>query len=138
MLLRGLHAVRNIYLEQGHAVSTMFMDNEFAPLANDMKGVQINLNTTAAREHVPEIERQIRVVKERGRSTYNTLPFSRVPSVMIVELMRQAVMWLNAFPVSSGVSDTISPRTIMTGTTLDFKKTLLSRVWLVLRNTRAS
>ena len=52
-LLRGLHAVRNIYLEQGHAVSTMFMDNEFAPLGNDMKGVQINLNTTAAREHVP-------------------------------------------------------------------------------------
>ena len=77
-LLRGLHAVRNIYLEQGHAVSTMFMDNEFAPLANDMKGVQINLNTTAAREHVPEIERQIRVVKERGRSIYNTLPFAHV------------------------------------------------------------
>ena len=54
-LLRGIHAVRNIYLERGHAVSTMFMDNEFAPLANDTKGVQINLNTTAAQEHVPEI-----------------------------------------------------------------------------------
>ena len=98
----------------------MFMDNEFAPLANDMKGVQINLNTTAARGHVPEIERQIRVVKERGRSTYNTLPFAHVTSIMVVELMRQAVMWLSAFPVSRGVSDTISPRTIMTGTTLDF------------------
>ena len=121
-LLRGLHAVRQIYLERGHTVSTMFMDNEFTPLANDMKGVQINLNTTAAREHVPEIERQIRVVKERARSVYNTLPFAHVPSAVIVELMRQCVMWLNAFPVASGVSDTISPRTIMTGTTLDYKK----------------
>ena len=92
---------------------TLLIDNEFAPLANDMKGVQINLNTTAAREHVPAIERQIRVVKDRGRSAYNTLPFERVPSVMIVELIRQAIMWLNALPVSSGLPDTISPHTNM-------------------------
>jgi hypothetical protein len=32
------------------------------------------------------------------------------------------VLWLNAFPPSSGVSSTYSPRTIMTGTTLDYNK----------------
>ena len=62
-LLRGLKAVQNVYGERGHNVSTMFMDHEFAVLKNTMKGVQINLNTTSAHEHVQEIERQIRVVK---------------------------------------------------------------------------
>ena len=85
-----------------------------------MKGVEINLNTTAADEHVPEIERHTRVVKECARSVWNTLPFDHMPHVIILELMRQVVMWLNDFPVASGVSNTTySPRTIMTGTTLD-------------------
>jgi hypothetical protein len=41
---------------------------------------------------------------------------------MIIELVYYAALWLNAFPPSSGVSDTYSPRTIITGTTLDFAK----------------
>ncbi len=34
----------------------------------------VTLDTTAAREHVREIERKIRVIKERGRGMINTLP----------------------------------------------------------------
>jgi hypothetical protein len=41
---------------------------------------------------------------------------------MIIELVYYAALWLNAFPPSSGVSDTYSPSTIITGTTLDFAK----------------
>jgi hypothetical protein len=41
---------------------------------------------------------------------------------MIVELVKFVVLWLNDFPPSSGVSKTYSPRTIMTGTTLDYSK----------------
>jgi hypothetical protein len=39
---------------------------------------------------------------------------------MIVELINFVVLWYNAFPPLSGVSKTYSPRTIMTGTTLDY------------------
>jgi hypothetical protein len=41
---------------------------------------------------------------------------------MIIELIHFVVLWLNAFPPSSGVSSTYSPITIMTGTTLDYNK----------------
>ena len=59
--------------------------DKFEALSLYMKGVKINLNTTAADEHVPEIERQTHVVKERARSVWNTLAFNRLPNVMIVE-----------------------------------------------------
>jgi hypothetical protein len=41
---------------------------------------------------------------------------------MIIELVSFSVIWLNAFPPSSGVSKTFSPRTIMTGTSLEYAK----------------
>jgi hypothetical protein len=41
---------------------------------------------------------------------------------MIVELVTFVVLWLNAFPPSSGASKTYSPRNIMTGTTLDYSR----------------
>jgi hypothetical protein len=80
------------------------------------------LNTMVTSEHVPEIERQIRLVKERARAIWSTLPFKRISNRMIVELINFVVLWLNAFPPLSGVSKTYSTRTIMTGTTLDYKK----------------
>jgi hypothetical protein len=80
------------------------------------------LNTTATSEHVTGIERQIWIVKERARAIWSTLPFNKTPNRMIVELITFVVLWLNAFPPSSGVSQTYSPRTIMTGTMLDYSK----------------
>jgi hypothetical protein len=96
------------------------MDREFECLRDDIHGVL--LNTTATSEHVPEIERQIRVIKERARAIRSTLPFKKMPNRMIVELINFVVLWLNDFPPSSGVSKIYSPRTIMTGTTLDYNK----------------
>ena len=96
--------------------------DEFEALALYMKGVKINLNTTAADKHVLEIERPIRVVKECAHSVWNNLQFDHLLNVMIVELIQKVIMWFNAFPVVSGVSVTYSPRSIMTGTALDFTK----------------
>ena len=63
----------------------------------------------AAKEHVPEVERKIRLIKERGRGILNTLPFKRMPRLMLIELVYHVVLWLNAFPAKSEVSDTLSP-----------------------------
>jgi hypothetical protein len=40
------------------------------------------INTTAAKEHVPEVEHKIRLIKERGRGILNTLPFKKMPRLM--------------------------------------------------------
>jgi hypothetical protein len=119
-LTNSLKKVFEIYTQRGFNIQTALMDREFEYLRDNLRG--ITLNTTAASEHVPEIERQIQVIKERARAIWSTLPFTKVPNRKIVELINFVVLWLNAFPPASGISQTYSPRTIMTGTTLDYKK----------------
>ena len=58
-LFRGLTSVRKFYGERAYDISKFFMDNNFETLAIDMKGFEINLNTTAADKHVFKIEHQI-------------------------------------------------------------------------------
>lgn len=41
---------------------------------------------------------------------------------MIVHLVKTAVFWLNAFPVQDGVSSLHSPRYLMTGYEIDYKR----------------
>jgi hypothetical protein len=120
MLVKSLNKVSNIYNSRGFKVVTALMGREFKPLRSQIHGTI--LNTTAASEHVPEIERQLRGIKERARAIVSTLPFKNLPSRMIIELIHFVVLLFNAFPPSSGISNTYSPRTIMTGTTLDYNK----------------
>jgi hypothetical protein len=95
-------------------VSSILADNEFEPLQQWYPA----LNTCAANEHVPEIER----VKDRSRSTYRMLPFRYLPRIVLVHLLRNAVFWLNAFPHEDGATQKYSPCYIMTGQHLSFAK----------------
>jgi hypothetical protein len=45
------------------------------------------LNTTGAREHVREVERKIKVIKERARGAFNILPYKKLPKLMVIELL---------------------------------------------------
>ena len=98
----------------------MFVDLDFKSL--EEKIFSTNLNTTGARDHVPEIERQIHASKERMRAHNANLTFTRFTRHMTIDLAKNVVMFLNAFPPKSGLSKTYSPRKIMTGNTLDCKK----------------
>ena len=82
----------------------------------------VTLNVTANKEHAAEIERLNRTVKERFRAMCSTLPFNRLPARIIVELVAFCVLWLNSVPPKGGVSQYYSPRTILTGTMLDWTK----------------
>ena len=83
-------------------------------------GIQLNL--TAANEHVPRIKRQIWVIKEHVRAIRHTLPFKVIPLLMLIEMIYHATMWLNAFPPKGGISTSVSPQTIMTCMHFDYKK----------------
>jgi hypothetical protein len=119
-LVKSIRKIINLYRQRGFTVDTALTDREFECLRANLP--ELNLNTTAAREHVPDVERQIRVLKERSRAIGSTLPFKVIPGRIIIELVYYAAFWLNAFPPSSGVSTFYSPRTIMTGTALEFAK----------------
>eukprot|EP00804_Cyclotella_cryptica_P023430 CCRYP_020847-RA/>CCRYP_020847-RA protein AED:0.40 eAED:-0.81 QI:0/-1/0/1/-1/1/1/0/516 len=107
IIVEKLTRVLQMYHRAGFVVQTALMDKEFDAVADQCQTVAIN--TTAANEHVPEIERAIRLVKERARGIENTLPFTGLPRLITIELIHFIVLWLNNFPVKSGVSTKYSP-----------------------------
>ena len=118
----ALHRVVNIYARGGFQVTTALMDGAFAGLHDVCNQLQVTLNTTSRDEHVGDIERYIRVVKERMRGISNTIPFKRLTRNMVMELAKAVVYWLNSVPSNTGVSPTMSPRTIIMGQLLDYHK----------------
>ena len=98
------------------------MDNEFGVLQDNLREEGLTLNTTATNKHVPHIERQIRVVKELFCSIWNSLPYKKFPNIIISRMVENTVFWINALPINSGMSSTISPQTLMTWTTINFNK----------------
>jgi hypothetical protein len=117
----GLKKVLNLYRRGGFIVRVILMDMEFESLSDELELVQVN--TTAAREHVGDIERGIRTIKDRARSTLAALPRKMVlPKKMIIHLIIFVIMWLNATPARNGISVDFSPREIVTQLKIDFSK----------------
>ena len=112
-MLTGINAMKRIYETRGFTVTNLHADNEFGCIRNDI--LPCNLNTTAANEHVGEVERSVRTVKESVRSTCHSIPFKRIPKLMITSMVRLAVTNLNILPAENGISKHLSPHTIITG-----------------------
>jgi hypothetical protein len=125
-IFKAFKEMYQYYLQRGFHIKTVHADGEFAPLKpliESMPGGPM-VNLASANEHVPEIERRIRVVKERCRATRHSLPHERLPKIMTIHIVLNVVKLLNFFPTKGGVSDTLSPKTIISGEKLDFKKHL--------------
>jgi hypothetical protein len=121
-VVKALKAVVKIYKARGFKVSTLLGDGEFEPLRSDVYDMGCELNVTSNDEHVGDIERYIRTIKERARASFHLTPFQKMPPLMIQDLIGGCVFWLNVFPNELGISDTMSPRTILSGKTIDYKR----------------
>ena len=86
-IFNGIRAIHQVYLQRGFQIRNAFMDGQFEPLRGNLAELGILLNTASNDEHVPEIERQIRTVKERTRAIYCTLPFNKMPRRLIIEMV---------------------------------------------------
>ena len=73
------------------------------------------LHTYAREEHVGIIERSVRSIKERCRSTVHGVPYKRMTILMVRSLVEGVVGMMNAFPSKQGISNTLSPSTIVEG-----------------------
>ena len=121
-IAKALHNVHRVYKTRGFKINNLLMDGEFDTLAGDMAALGIALNTASNDEHVHDVERYIRTVKERCRAVYQMMPFTRFPARLIIEMVHYSVFWLNSFAHLNGISNTLSPRTIVTGMSVDFAK----------------
>ena len=105
----GLNKVVNLFYRRGFKIT--IADNEFDCIREYLQGRQINLNICGPNEHLPEVERMIRTVKERVRGILTTLPFK-------IGTLRNFFRYF--FPPNGGISETFSPQAIITRLTPDF------------------
>jgi hypothetical protein len=112
-LLMEMQAVLNMYEARGFNITRVEGDPEFVCITNDILPIQ--LNTADADDHVHKVEQSIRTVKEHTRCAVQRLTFKRIPKAMMRAAIEGAHKALNQFQAQNGVSEFLSPLTIMTG-----------------------
>ena len=125
-IFKDFKEVYQYYLHYGFQITKLHADGKFGPLKSlieSLTGGPI-VNLAAANEHVPDKERRIRVVKERCRAPQHGLPLQRMTKLLTTHIVLNTVNMLKLFPTKGEISDSLSPNTIMSGETLDFKKNL--------------
>ncbi len=119
-LSNSLIKIVKLYAHTGFIVRVIMMDQEFDKVEEACDTVEIN--TTATREHVGEIERFIHTIKERSRALVSDLPYNILPRQITIHLVYFAVLWLNSLPAATKVSKKYSPRKIVLRRKLNFDK----------------
>ena len=126
-ILKTLRDEIKLYVGRGFSVRDVHGDSEFECVREDLLNIHkedgmrdlpgpIHLEVCTTNEHVKEVERSIRTIKDMLRATAHGMPYRRLPKPMIKGLVTYCVQNLNDFPYASGVSQDISPVTIVRGT----------------------
>ena len=103
----------DVYTTRGLNICDVHGDNEFECARHSL--LPVALDIVPADCHVSEVERSNRTIKERLRACAHGLPFKRLPKLLVTQMMRHVLQSLNNFPWDNGISDTLSPATIVTG-----------------------
>lgn len=103
-------------------VTKILMDGQFEPARGDLASMGILLSATSAGERVPKTERRTHAVNERVRSECNSLPFKKVPAVMITKMVASSALWLSSFPQVGRAPQMTSPQGVVVGSNMDYLK----------------
>ena len=105
-ILNRLQEIVDRHTKRGFHVNEYHADNEFKKIEAYL--VSYKLHTQAADEHKPTLEQKTRTLKDRTRSTVHSLPYRKMPLLMIDSIVGQAKSMLNALPSKIVISTTIS------------------------------
>ena len=125
-LFNAFKQLYKFYLQRGFRITLVNGDPEFEPLAKlivDMPRAP-RTNVASANEHVEKLDRRIRVLKERARAIRHSLPYGRIPKLMIIHLVFTATRLINYFIPKGGISTTHSPHVLLSGIPLEYKRDL--------------
>jgi hypothetical protein len=121
-ILANTTEVLNVYIKCGLVLEVTEADGLFEPLRGALADLGVTLNKYSGEEHVPVAEQHIHTLKEHCRCICNTLPFTKLPGMLIVQIVSTCIFWLNIYPPTDGVSRNINPRKLVTGVKIDYKK----------------
>ena len=83
-LYQGLDVVLRLYNKAGFKIKTIDCYNEFKiimdPVSDEMND---DKEYSAPKQHVQDIERNNKIIKERFRVAYYKLPYKKIPRIMI-------------------------------------------------------
>ena len=112
-MLHELRRVLQLYHNRGFIVTNIHADSEFEYIREDIRPIE--LTTTAANEHVGDIERSIRTMKEGIKCIVRSLPFKRYTKLMLNRLVTYVLRNRNQLPATDGISDRMSSLGIVLG-----------------------
>jgi hypothetical protein len=121
-ILKQITDVRNIYIKRGFLLEIVEVDGQFEPLRGALPDMGVTLNRCSREENVPVAERRVCTLKERCRCICNTLPFKKLPGMLVVQMVSTCNLWLNIFPPKDGIYRNINPRELITGVKIDYNK----------------
>ena len=96
-VMKAMKKIISEYQYGGFKVVHAVMDGGFDGIEDELMKYGVMYNGTGRDEHVGEVERYIRTVKSKCRCTYNSLKFKHLPRRLVVEIVKRALFWLNAF-----------------------------------------
>ena len=101
-LVKKLQSTFRKLNQAGMTVKVLHADHEFECVKPDFEDM-MEINICPKDQHVPDIERMNRVIKERYRALYHRNPYSMWPKIMIIRGVADVVKWLNSFPPAGGI-----------------------------------
>ena len=121
---KALDMILRKYNKAGFVVNLIHCDREFKPLMNEVidNMEKVVMNYANSLDHVPEIERHNRTLKERFRAKYHLLPYKNLPKTLVKYLVFEECRALNFFSAKGGISKEYSPMTLIENRNLDYKK----------------
>lgn len=120
---RALQLVLRKYNGAGFFIKRIHADGEFKSTMEELETkLDVEINFASPGDHVPEAERNNRVIQERFRILMARLPFKVIPNVMIRAFLMDVTKSLNLFPAKGGISEYYSPDMILSRRNLDYNK----------------
>ena len=120
---RDLYVIIRYNNKPGFTFKRIECDGEFKSnmdeVRNDM-GMETNYYNPD--NHVPEAERNNRVINYRFRIAYYPLPYKNIPRIMICHLVMNVTQNLNIFPTKRGVLSHYSPHMIVSQSNWGYNK----------------
>ena len=74
-------------MQRSFRIVEMQIDGQFEPLRGALKEMKITMNVCSEAEHIGDIERLNRTVKERARGVVTHLTYKKIPGRMVIELV---------------------------------------------------
>ena len=112
-ILKRLQAIFARHTKMGFQVNEYHAENELKKIEEYL--VPSTMHTQVAGDHEPTSEQNIRKLKDMTRSTVHSVPYRKIPLLMIDSIVGQEQYMLNDFPSKTGILSTMLARNIIEG-----------------------